>query len=105
MATFSYIWSICCDIADKNELILFLFGTVIRYNVLLTHVKYPLGSMPNVSNYTNIFLKFYVYNDISEKNGLILVIFGTVINHNRDLMHAKYTLTLCQKVAFMSIIS
>ena len=40
-----------------------------------------------------------------KKNGLILFIFGAVINHNMNLMHIKYTMTLCQNVSFVSIIS
>ena len=67
--------------------------------------KISFGPMPNLSNYVNIFLKFYICCNISEKNGLILFIFDTVISHNRELMHVKYTLALCQNVAFMSIIS
>ena len=37
-------------------------------------------SVPNLSNYANMFLKCYVCCDISEKKGLILFIFGTVNN-------------------------
>ena len=51
--------------------------------------KISFGCMPNLSNYTNIFLKFYVYCAILEKNGLILFIFNTVINHNEYLMRVK----------------
>ena len=29
----------CCDILEKNVVILFIFGTVISYHVLLMHVK------------------------------------------------------------------
>ena len=50
--------------------------------------------MPNLSNYNNIFLTFYVCCDISENNGLILFMCGAVINHNRDLMHIKCALRL-----------
>ena len=77
MATFSYILCICCDLSQKNGLILFIFGTLIGYHVLLMHIKYNLD-LPNLSNYTNMFLKLYVYCDISEKNRLILFIFGYV---------------------------
>ena len=51
--------------------------------------KIALGSIPNVSNYGNIFL-ICVRCNISEKDELILFIFVTVINPNRDLIHVKY---------------
>ena len=63
------------------------------------------GSVPHLSNYANIFLKFYVCCDISEKKRLILFIVGRVINHNRDLKHVNHALVLCQNVAFMSNVS
>ena len=62
MATFSYIFCICCDILEKNGLVLLIFGTVIRYDVLLM-----LGSVPNLSNYNNIILKFDVFVVIYQK--------------------------------------
>ena len=34
-----FVIHLCCDISDENGLILFIFGTVIRYHVLLMHVK------------------------------------------------------------------
>ena len=45
MATVSYILCTdsCCDISEKNGLILFIFGSVIKYHVLLLHVKYYLA--------------------------------------------------------------
>ena len=57
--------------------------------------KIALGFKPNLSNYGNMFLKFYVCCDISEKNGLVLFIFYTVIHYPKDLMHIKYTLAKC----------
>ena len=36
---FPYILSVCCDIPEKNVVILFIFGTVIRYQVLFMLVK------------------------------------------------------------------
>ena len=93
MTTFKkYILCIWCDILKKNGLNLFIFGTVIRYHVLLMHVKWHL-SLPDLSNYGAACVAI---SHISEKNGLIVFIFDTVIKHNRDLMHVTYTLALCQ---------
>ena len=36
---FFILLCIYCDIAEKNDLVLFIFGTVIRYHVLRTHVN------------------------------------------------------------------
>ena len=73
--------------------------------MLLKECKILFSSMPNLSNYANIFLTFYVCCNISKENWLILFIFRTVINHLKGLMHVKYTLALFQNVAFMFIIS
>ena len=43
IVTLSYILCICCDISEKNWLMLFIFGTVIGYHVLLMHVSYHLA--------------------------------------------------------------
>ena len=60
----------------RMGLVLFIFGTVIRCHVLLK-CKIVFGSMPNLSNYGNIVLKFYVFcYDIPEKKGLILFTLG-----------------------------
>ena len=41
---------------EKNWLILVIFGTVIKYHVLVIYVnsKIAFGAMPNLSNYGNI---------------------------------------------------
>ena len=39
--------------------------------------------MPKLSNYTNMFLKFYVCCDISENYDLIMSIFWTVITTHK----------------------
>ena len=36
---FSKLLSFCCDISEKNVMVLLIFGTVIRYHVLLMLVK------------------------------------------------------------------
>ena len=67
MDTFSdilYTLYICCDISE-NTLILFIIGTVIGYNVAYAR-KIAFGSMPNLNNYGNIFLKCYVFVAISQ---------------------------------------
>ena len=43
MVTFSYMLCFWYDSSEKNGLILFIFGTVIRYYVLLMHVNYHLA--------------------------------------------------------------
>ena len=42
MATFSYILCVCY-MSEKNWLVLFIFGTVIKYHMLPMHVKYHLA--------------------------------------------------------------
>ena len=97
---FSYI--LCLISPEKNRLILFIFGTVTRYHVLMHVISF--GPMPNLINYGNSFQKCYLFGVISQRM-LVLFIFGTVIDHNISLMHSKCTLALCQHVAFVSIIS
>ena len=42
---------ICCDISEKKELIVFVFGTAINHNTNkdLTHVEYTLALCPNLT--------------------------------------------------------
>ena len=54
--------------------ILFTFGTVIRYHALLI-----LGSMPNLSNYGH-FLYILSICDNSEKNGLISIMLSIQVS-------------------------
>ena len=40
---------VCCNISEKNGLILFTFGTVINHNKDLMHLKYTLALCQNVA--------------------------------------------------------
>ena len=97
MATFSYILCTCCD-SSREELVDFIHIWYSNQVPYFANACKICGSMPDLSNYANIFLKFYVFCNISEKNVFMLFIFGTVINHNRDMMYVKYTMALCQNV-------
>ena len=59
----------CCDISEKNLMILFIFGTVAEAceTTFADVCKIAFGSMPNLSNYSNIFLKFDVFVAIPQK--------------------------------------
>ena len=39
-----YKLDVCCDISEKNGLILFIYGTVINHNRNFMHVKYTLAA-------------------------------------------------------------
>ena len=67
------------DISEKNVLILFIFGTVIRYRVV--YACKTVVHVPNLSMATFSYI-LGVCCDISEKNGLILFIFGTLIKYH-----------------------
>ena len=90
------IFYICCDIAEKYELILFIFGTVINQDRDLMHVKYTLAMCQNVEFMSIISYIVYVCSNISEMNQWIWFMFGTVINHHRCFMHVNYSVALCQ---------
>ena len=64
---------------EKNVVIMFIFGTVIRYHVLLMLAS---GSVSNLSNYGHFFMHLCICCDISEKSGLILFIFGILIRYH-----------------------
>ena len=55
MITFLYTLCIWCNISEKHMLNLFIFGTVIRYHVLLMHVKCNLAICQNLSTLTIFF--------------------------------------------------
>ena len=105
MATFSYILFICCDSSEEwSDFIHIQYSNQVP--CVTDTYELVLDSMPNFSNYRNIFFNFMFCCNISEKKGLmILFIFGTVINHKKDLMHVKYNFALCQNVEVKSIIS
>ena len=63
MGTFSYILCICCDIVEKNGLLVFMVGNQVPR--VADSCKTPFGVIPNVSTYANMFLKFYVCCNIS----------------------------------------
>ena len=104
---FQYIQSICCDISETSVMIIFIFGTLIRYNPLLMLLKCNLVLCDIWVIMAILSLILCICCSIVERNGSILFIFGTVINQNGDWMHVKYILALCQNLAFtrMSIIS
>ena len=43
-----FILCVCCNITEKNGLILFIFGTIINHNRDLMHVKYTMALYQNV---------------------------------------------------------
>ena len=58
MAIFPYILSVCCDISEKNGLILFILGAKNQVNVpcVADACKIPFGYMSNLSNYGFCFI-------------------------------------------------
>ena len=108
--------SSCCDISEKkNMVILFTFGTVIRYHVLLMLVKYHLAlchiwvimaTCYIVCMFVVIIqrrMDWYIY--IWYSNQWILFMLGTLINLHRVLVNITYSLALCQNRVLMSIMS
>ena len=78
VANCSYILCICCDISKKGLIFIHIWYSNQVLGVVDIHVhKITFGCLPNLSNYGNSFLKFYICCDILEKNGLILFIFGS----------------------------
>ena len=45
---------VCCNSSEKNGLILVIFGTIIKHNRDLMHVKYTLALFQNVAFMSNI---------------------------------------------------
>ena len=64
MATFSYIWRVCCDIAWDVSIHIW-YDNQVPY-IAGAH-KTTFGYMPNMSNYGIIFHTFYVFVTISQK--------------------------------------
>ena len=63
-----YIWCVCCDISEKNRLILFIDIWYSNQVPCVTNeCKIVFGSKTNLSNYGSIYHKFYVFVDISWK--------------------------------------
>ena len=92
---FSYILSVSCDISEKTVVILFIFGTVIRYHALHMLGKWLLALCHTwvlITTFSYILCVCY----ITEKSRLLLLIFGTVIRDHVLLMHVKYSLVVCQ---------
>ena len=63
---FFIIFSVCCDVSEKNVVILFIFGTVIRYHLLLLHVKYHL-TLCQIREVMPIFFLNFIFVVISHK--------------------------------------
>ena len=76
----------CYDIADKNRLILYIFGTN-QPEYGLHSCKIQLGSVPKCSIYVHYIIINVVCTDISAMNQWILYMLGTVINHYRGVMY------------------
>ena len=55
----------CCDISEKNGLILLIFGTIINHNMGLMHVKYTLALCQNIALMFMISYIVYASSDIS----------------------------------------
>ena len=76
---FSYIVSVCCDISATNVVIfLFIFGTVIRYHVLLMIVKQHLAMCQIEVIMATFYYILCICCAISKTNWLILSILGRV---------------------------
>ena len=100
-----------------NKVGVFLFGTVLRYYVLLMLVLVLLMNVKQhlahceiiviMASFSHTFYGFFC--NISGDRGLILFIFGVCVYSNQpqesNVMHVKHSMSLCQNVALMSIIS
>ena len=67
MAILSYILCICCDISEKTGLIFIHIWYSNQVACVTDICKIAFGSMPNLSDYGNIVLKFFVFVVISQK--------------------------------------
>ena len=83
----------CCDISEKNVVILIIFGIVIRYNVLAMFVKQHLAQCPICEQLWALFHKC-VFIVISGRTVLIILIFGTIISYHVLLTYVKYPLAI-----------